>query len=276
MYKLLKIEWKKAFYHRGTKIMFLLFFLFIIGALAVLPMIKPVVSGESLDLVKLGVFEFPFIWSNIAFIASIGKILLAIIIINNITNEFNYGTYKQNIIDGLSKRQFFLSKWYSTIILVLITTVIISLVTLILGLTYSNSKDWMGSSLFSFALLIEYASYLSLALFLAVWLKRMLFAFLGLFLWNMLEGILQLGELLFKKALTANPEMMSLSWSQYLPMKANGNINTLPNFDLMLFIQTGTIFLPKEMSWSHIGISLVYFIVFSFASYQLIKKRDVQ
>ncbi len=276
MYKLLKIEWKKAFYHRGTKIMFLLFFLFIIGTLAVLPMIKPTVSGESLDLVKLGVFEFPFIWSNIAYIASFGKILLAIIIINNITNEFNYGTYKQNIIDGLSKKQFFLSKWYSAIVLVLATTVIISIVTLILGLSYSTTKNWMGSSLFSFALFMEYATYLSFALFLAIWLKRMLFAFLGLFLWSMLEGILQLVELFFKNVLTASPDMMSLSWSQYLPMKANGNINTLPNFDLMLFIQTGSIFLPKDINWSYIWTSLAYFMVFSFASYRLVKKRDVQ
>ncbi len=58
------------------------------------------------------IYFFPDIWQNITFFASIRFILIlpAIVIIILITNEFTNKTIRQNIVNGMSRQEFLLSK----------------------------------------------------------------------------------------------------------------------------------------------------------------------
>src|SRR5688572_33347340 len=51
------------------------------------------------------IFGFPSVWNSLAQKASFLNILLGILVILLITNEFTFKTFRQNIIDGLSREQ---------------------------------------------------------------------------------------------------------------------------------------------------------------------------
>jgi hypothetical protein len=57
------------------------------------------------------VFNFPFVWKHLVQRASFFNILLGILVILLITNEFTFRTYRQNVIDGLSRDQAVIAKF---------------------------------------------------------------------------------------------------------------------------------------------------------------------
>jgi hypothetical protein len=63
--------------------------------------------GFKIHLAEMGIFNFPFIWHFNTYIAAILKLFLAIVIVSMMANEYSYGTLKQNLIDGLSKKSSF-------------------------------------------------------------------------------------------------------------------------------------------------------------------------
>lgn len=273
MLRLLRIEWKKIFFHKGNRVSYLLYFIMIIGIILFMPYIKPNINGENIDLIQFGLFNTPYIWNNIAYIMSFGKILLAIIVISNITMEFNHGTYKQNIIDGFSKKEFFISKWLSSLFLSFFSVLLVGITTFIVAKTYNPFNGIFKNSTYIFALFIEYIAYISLAFFLAFLFKRSIFAILGLFVWSILEGVIQIIEFLFRKLNPSKFEELG-TLSSYLPLKANGNIVNLPKFDLVQYLTIGSIFKETSVNYSYIITSIIYFLIFSFLTYLLIKKRD--
>src|SRR5690606_39853747 len=69
------------------------------------------------------------------------KLFLAIVIVSMMSNEYSNKTIKQNLIDGLSKKEFILSKVLTVISLALISTVFVFVVSLVLGLVYSDYNE---------------------------------------------------------------------------------------------------------------------------------------
>ena len=56
-------------------------------------------------------------------------------------NEYSNKTIKQNLIDGLSKKEFILSKFLTVISFALISTIFVFVVSMILGLIYSDYNE---------------------------------------------------------------------------------------------------------------------------------------
>jgi hypothetical protein len=82
----------------------------------------------------MGIFNFPFIWHFNTYIAAILKLFLAIVIVSMMANEYSYGTLKQNLIDGMSKKEFIHLNFNCPFVLV--STAFVFLMSLILGLSY--------------------------------------------------------------------------------------------------------------------------------------------
>jgi len=61
---------------------------------------------------ELGVFNFPIIWHITTFFSALFKFFFAIVVVSMIGNEYSNKTLKQNLIDGLNKKEFILSKFY--------------------------------------------------------------------------------------------------------------------------------------------------------------------
>src|SRR5690606_6504064 len=133
-----------------------------------------------------GIFNFPYIWHFNTYIAAILKIFLAIVIVSMMSNEYSYRTLKQNLIDGLSKKEFVLSKFFTVIGFATISTLFVFIVSMILGLIFSdfNEVDIIFSDMeYLLAYFIKLVGFFSFCLFLGILVKRSAFALGFLFIW---------------------------------------------------------------------------------------------
>jgi hypothetical protein len=158
--------------------------------------INPTVNDTQLsfNFAKLGVFDFPYIWHNVTYIAGLIKYIIALVVVIFVCNEFSYRTSRQNIIDGLGRNEFMHSKLMLITALTLFSTFVITLITLGLGLTGNASIAWdtVGMKLdFLLAYTVEVFVYLIFSLFAALLIRRTGFTIIALILYTMiLEPIL--------------------------------------------------------------------------------------
>ena len=131
------------------------------------------------------IFSFPGIWHYITYLASWFKLLLAIIVITNITNEYSYKTLRQNIIDGMSKWEVIWAKELIILLLSLFTVIIIIILGLFLGVPSEEVSFFEGTSIV-FTYFISLILYLNFAYFLCSWLKKTGFVIGVLFLYTLI------------------------------------------------------------------------------------------
>ena len=140
MKRLLSIELQKIWKNRASRILTITYFL-LLTFLSFIASIKFDIGPIHIRLADLGIFDFPFIWHFNTFIAAFLKIFLAVIIVSMMANEYSYGTLKQNLIDGMSKKEFIISKVYTIIAFAAVSTLFVFIVSLILGLIFSSYDE---------------------------------------------------------------------------------------------------------------------------------------
>ena len=118
MKRLLSIEFQKIWKNRASRILTIGYFI-ILSFIAMIASIKFDIGNFKIHFAEMGIFNFPFIWHFNTWIASVLKFFLAIVIVSMIANEYSYGTLKQNLIDGMSKKEFILYSIIYFIILIL-------------------------------------------------------------------------------------------------------------------------------------------------------------
>jgi ABC-type transport system involved in multi-copper enzyme maturation permease subunit len=277
MKRLLSIELQKIWKNRASRVLTLTYFI-LLTFLSFIASIKFDVGPIHIRLADQGIFNFPFIWHFNTFIAAFLKIFLAVIIVSMMANEYSYGTLKQNLIDGMSKKEFIISKVLTIVMFSAISTLFVFLVSLILGLVFS-SYDEIGI-IFShmeylFAYFIKLLGFFSFCLFIGVLIKRSAFALGFLFLWFMFEIItfaiaynnLQ-NSALVDKVYDYFPliSMWSLIPQPFTKLNAIRTIGSqLGVEDLRNY----------DVHFSSIIIVLCWTFIFIFSSYQIIKKRDL-
>lgn len=279
MLRLLKIEWNKIYYYKATRIFTILYFLLLILIGVILAYIKPEIGGFKLDIAKLGMFNFPEIWQNITYLVAIGKIFIAVIIITNITNEYSNGTLKQNLIDGLSKKEFIQSKLLTNLNFALLSTIIVFGITLTLGLIFSQTEDAIYRGMeFIGAYFLKLFYFFTFCMFLSLLLKKSAFAFLGLLVWWMIEGAITTAEVLLRAWLQTGFENIDpdrFYVTNYLPLNVSSKLINFPTMKVEGFIQGGSIFKYSPVQWEFVIAAVIYTAVFIFFSYRLLKKRDL-
>jgi len=277
MTRLLNIEWNKLFYNKGTRIFLILYFVLIAILGAILPNIKPSVGGSEINFIKLGALNFPVIWHNISWLVGFGKFFLAIIIINNISNEYSFGTFKQNTIDGLTKLEFFNSKLFMNILFAIASTLLVAFIVIGLGITFAKEFKIIEGIEFLLGYFIEIMAFISFAMFLSFLLKKSTFAILSIFVLYIFELIV-IGIEFFIVARTKqnfNPDQDFSLISSYLPFTSNGKIIGFPPGSITQYMMNGNFFGESHVAWEYFGINVFYIILFLGLSYLLIKKRDL-
>ena len=279
MKRLLSIELQKIWKNRASKILTITYFI-ILTFIALIAAIKFNIGNFKLHIADEGIFNFPYIWHFNTYIAAILKIFLAVVIVSMMANEYSYGTLKQNLIDGMSKKEFVLSKFLTVVLFAGISTLFIFTLSLILGLYFSSYNEL--SIIFSdleylLAYFIKLTAFFSFCLFLGILVKRSAFALGFLLVWNIIEAII-IGVLNFK--IFPNDDTDRL-FSQFLPLEAMSNLIKEP-FSRLSVIKNieasiGGSANMKDYSvhFSSIAIVLVWTVVFIFLSYKIIKKRDL-
>ena len=278
MKRLLAIELQKIWKNRASRVL-TISYLVILSFIALIASINIKIGSFQLHFAEMGIFNFPFIWHFNTYIAAILKFFLAIVIVSMMANEYSYGTLKQNLIDGMSKKEFVLSKFLTVVLFAFVSTFFVFIMSLILGYSFSSYTEL--SIVFSdmdylLAYFVKLVGFFSFCLFLGVFVKRSAFAIGFLFVWNIIEGIAN-GILTFKVFPKSNTAEQI---TQFFPLESMSNLIVEPITRLSVIknIQTAvgdTNVKDYSVQFSSIFIVLVWTTLFIFLSYKIIKKRDL-
>ncbi|UNY97561.1 ABC transporter permease [Zhouia spongiae] len=276
MLRLLEIEFIKLWNSRVSKFLIIAYFV-LLTSIALIAAIKFDIGPIKFHLAKEGIFNFPYIWHFNTFIAAFFKLFLAIVIVSMMANEYSNKTIKQNLIDGLSKKEFVLSKFLTVIGFSAISTAFIFVVSLILGLTYSdfNELSIIFSDLeFLLAFFIKLIGFFAFCLFLGMLVKRSAFALGFLILWQFIEGMIYL--ILRWKI----DEHFASNVLSFLPLNAMSNLIKEP-FTRLGAVQSVAKQIGEDVSydfgvhWYEVLIVLAWTAIFVYWSYVLLKRRDL-
>ena len=280
MLRLLQIEFIKLKNSRASKVLIITYF-FLLSSIALVASIKFNYSWLKLNVSEQGIFNFPFIWHFNSYFMAWFKIFLLLVIVSMITSEYSNKTIKQNLIDGLSKKEFILSKFLIIVAFSAMSTVFLFVISLIQGMLYSDITELnlVFSDLeYLLAFFVKLVGFFSFGLFLGVLTKRSAFALGALGVWAIVENILY--ALLRWKIFPDSDLYKQIS--QFFPLKAIGNLIEQPitRFKTVkAMAKSGNakelLNFDYEIHWYQIAIVLVWTVIFIYASYKLILKRDL-
>lgn len=276
MWRLLQIELHKLRYNRASKVLIIVYF-GLLTSIALVAAIKFDIGNVHFELAEQGIFNFPFIWHVNTWLAAGFKFFLLLVIVSMMANEYSNRTLKQNLIDGLSKKEFVLSKFLTVSVFALVSTIFVAIVTLILGLIYSDNQEFVLITRdleYLLAFFVKLLGFFSFGLFLGVLIKRSAFAVGAMLVWSIAEGIG--GQLLKHKFMPDNYDVIT----QFLPLNAMSNLIKEP-FSRIKEVKTVAQQIGENMDkdfsvhTTDILIVLVWTALFVYGSYYLLKKRDL-
>ena len=283
MKRLLSIEFQKIWKNKASRVLLLAYFV-LLSFIALIASIKFSIGTFEIRIADQGIFNFPYIWHFNTYIASLFKIFLAIVIVSMMANEYTYGTLKQNLIDGLSKKEFILSKFLVVGTFAVASTLFVFVMSLILGYSFSSYNE-MGivfSDLeYVLAFFVKLTAFFSFCLFLGILVKRSAFALGFLFIWFIGENIFYW---LVKFVILGGDDKhknFGDTMIQFFPMESMSNLIKEP-FTRLSAIKTiettiGGAKVAKDYSvhFSEISIALLWAFIFILTSYYILKKRDL-
>ena len=278
MLRLLEIEYHKLRYSRSAKILVLTYFI-LITFIALIASIEFNLGAINFRVADQGIFNFPYIWHFNSYIAALLKLFLAIVIVSMMSNEYTNRTLKQNLIDGLSKKEFIASKFLTVTVFSLISTIFLFVVSLILGLSFSDFTE--VSIIFSdmeymIAYFVKLTGFFAFCMFLGILVKRSAFALGFLFIWWILESIVY-GVLKWK--IFRDSEIAD-NIARFFPLESMSNLIKEP-FSRLSAVQTAATQIGSEIEkdygihWYQLIIVVIWTAIFVFLSFKLLKKRDL-
>jgi len=267
MLHLLKIDLKKMTSYRTFWIVCGLYFVTLgFGAASGMEFLKLLASwiegfGESINISRIPLYHFPDVWLNLIWSSGLLKIVLGIMVVISITNEYTYRTIRQNIIDGLSRWEFLLSKILTNVLLSLMSVIMIFVIGLVTGMIYSPTIElqYLITDLEFFpAYFLEIFFFLSYALMLGVLINRSGLTIIVLMLSQMIELII-----------TANIDDDLKAIIPYFPMKSIWYLIQFP-FPRYWFQE-----IQDFVSWIGVATVLFWTITFNYISFWKLKQADI-
>lgn len=261
--KLISIEWMKLRRLNTMKVILLIYavvvpIIYFLYSLVEIPIQTP--AGVITFSLPSTLYEFPQCYQVVAWTSSLFNLMLGVIIIVFTANELKYRTQRQNMIDGLSKRDIILSKFYVVVILAAIVTIYTFLVGFITGLIFSNDVSEMLNGLEQTGVyFISTIGYFIFAFFFANLVRMPALAIILYLLSTILEGIL--GFIAVR------------DFVQFFPLNTFSKLVPFPD----IFPQEMTEDAPNLM-WEQgqrVLLALSYISIFVIVSYQVIKRRDL-
>lgn len=278
MKRLLSIEFSKLWGNRAARVLILAYFI-LLSFIALLASVNLTIIGIDFRLADQGIFNFPYIWHFNTWIAAFLKFFLAIVIVSMMANEYTYGTLKQNLIDGLSKKEFILSKFITVVVFAAFSAIFMFFMTLVLGYSFSSYTE--TSIVFTdieyiFAYFLKLVAFFSFCLFAGVLVKRSAFALGFVLVWWIVEGII----FLVLRWKVINDGKITDNIMQFFPLDSMANLIKEPftRFETVraLEMANGTVTVKDYgVHWYSVLIVLVWTLIFILTSYRIVKKRDL-
>jgi len=216
--------------------------------------------GDIIDPANIPLYQFPDIWHNITYVGAYLKFILAIYVIISITGEIQFGTLRQNIMNGLGRMEFIFSKLLLNGLLALGSTVFILLTCLIIGIISTPDPDFsemIKYSGFVPAYFLLLFAYLVFALLIGLLIKRT----------GLAMGVLFLYTLIIEPIVAFR---IQSDWIKgLLPLKAINNLIHMP------FGKYALREVQDYVALSEVMIVTGYLLLFVWFIFLLLRKRDL-
>lgn len=279
MKRLLSIELQKIWQNKASRVLTLTYFI-LLSFIALIASINFSFLGIDFRIADQGIFNFPYIWHFNTYMAAILKFFLAVVIVSMMANEYTYGTLKQNLIDGLSKKEFIQSKLITVVLFALGSTIFVFIMSMILGLCFSSYDE--AAIIFSdleylLAYFIKLVAFFSFCLFLGVLVKRSAFALGFLLVWFFAEKIVY--GLLRWLIFTSTEQVDKVA--AFFPLESMSNLIKEPftRFKAYKVIEnqvSGSASVKDySVHWYEILIVVIWTVIFMLMSYKILQKRDL-
>lgn len=274
--KLLKIEWRKLrghnFFWIGMGLYALCMVLLITGFGSI-----ELIQGQNEEgaLIKsqsfgeAGLYKLPYIWQNITYLAGFFKIIPSFLLILFVSNEYQYRTLRQNIIDGLSVGQFYWSKMISVLGFAIFSFLVIGITGLIIALMYNVEADfseYVSHIDYLVAFFAEVLFMITFAVFLTLLFKRSTISIIVILAYYFI--IEPIAGFVLNRYVAENA-------GTYLPTAPSRELILQP-FTRMLKVEGFLgIESPDSVSYKYLLITFLYTLIFAAGGYLILKKRDL-
>lgn len=275
MKKLLQIELVKIWNYASFRVILILHFLLFLLVIFVSSKIDISVPG----LTVKNLFQFPHVWEFFSWIASWFNLLLAVLLILLVGNEFTFKTFRQQVITGLSRDDLIIGKSFVVLLIALYGVLLVFLTStgsgLILTRNLSISVIFEKSYLLG-VYFIQAVGYMTLGFLIALIFRNTALSIVMYLLYFMLiEPVIRLvfpreARLYFPvkiiSNLTPRPEFLTIASDEPM-LNASGQ----SNLDLHA-IGIAQEPLPFYLT---ILLALGYIAIFSFLIFLILRKRDI-
>jgi len=216
-------------------------------------------------------YEFPTVWDYQGYIGNwLVPFCLGFLAIYIVTSEVSNRTMRQNIIIGMTRKEFFYSKLFTVISLAIVATAVYTISTVVIGMINTDGYDLeliMDNNWAVIRYFLLCMGYMSFALMLVFLIRRGTLSLLFYFLYvMMLEPLFMLVHVYYFKNSSRN----------YWPMNSIEDLMPFPLFRLPDY------FVNKEwdfnllLPYSHaMGMTFLYISIFLFIAYRSFLKRDI-
>lgn len=274
MIRALKLEWLKI---RNYRIFWVLIIMYAIaltmvasGGMLLLEWLKSEGANfRGINPTIIPIYDFPDIWQNTTYLATFAIILPAFIVVISVSNDLIYNTLRQNIIDGISKKEYLLSKFLFVLIMAALSTLLLFVLGIINGSVYSHV--WGAAYIFDemeflAVFFYEVVIYCTLAFLLALIIKKAGFVIVALFLYTlMFEPVvtaIMINAPFFRDGIA--PDI-----ARFFPVKALNNLISVP-FGRYIFME-----IEDNVSIKALLIATGWFAVYLASVFYILNKRDL-
>ncbi len=207
-------------------------------------------------------YSFPDIWIKLTYIASYFNLLLGILIVILITDEYSFRTIRQQVIDGWFKHDVILAKLLVILLIAAFGTLVLLGTGLFFGYTYSpstaTSKVVQDIRHLAFYF-VQAVGYMSLAMLFAFLIRKNGLAIIAFLIYaKIIEPIIH----------SRFPDEMD----QYFPMKVFSSLTPTPGRGLLESITGPTLNLTPTAA---LLPAIAYIGVFCIVAYLILKNRDL-
>lgn len=207
-------------------------------------------------------YKLPNFWQTLAYIASFFNLLFGILIIVLITDEYSFRTFRQQVIDGLSRAQLVMAKFYVVLALATLGTLFLLLLGLYFGLLYSPDKSAdaiFGKIDFLSYYFVQAVGYMVLAMFFGFLIRKSGLAIVAFIAYaQIIEPLIHFRI----------PDEVD----KYMPVKVLKSLTPMPGQEVLDQLTTPTQLLTPQ--WAAV-LALVYIAILWLLSYLTLKMRDL-
>ncbi len=271
MLKLIKGEFIKLYRYTTFWVLLLLHALLFLLALSIASRASLNINGIEANVL----FSNPYAWETVAWMASWFNLILALLYIILTGNEYQFNTYRRQLLDGFSRNQIISAKILMAILFAIYTLVLVVLFGVFATPVLSSTGSVLAGFRYVLVLLVQVLGYLALAFLLISLIRNIALSIVIYLLYFVLiEPFIRL--------------FMSDGMARFMPVKVISNLTPMPDFLGIMARQFNTgnqlksdtlnsISSIQAESLSlglNVSVALFYTVVFFVLSYIIFKRRD--